>query len=89
MRYPGWKEVRNGGLLKLAAAEYDVFITNDASIPYQQHIRDLGLCVIVLGAPSNKLEDIRPLLPRVLRLVWAVKPGKVRFVQDEPELPGL
>jgi hypothetical protein len=48
----GWEQVRNGALLRLAATQFDVFITVDTNLPYQQNADNLEAAVIVLrGRP--------------------------------------
>ncbi|QDU90221.1 hypothetical protein Pla175_36230 [Pirellulimonas nuda] len=65
--YRGWRGIKNGELLQFAAAEgFDALVTNDTNLPYQQSQRNLPIAVIVLKAPSNDFEDIRPLVPKLL-----------------------
>lgn len=59
----GWGGVKNGRLLRQAAAEFDVLLTMDRGIEYQQNLEGLDLCVIVLSAVSNDLDDLLPLVP--------------------------
>ena len=56
----GWAGSRNGDLLKKAAEEFDVFVTVDRNLYFQQNLRDLPLAVIVLRVASNRLHDLRP-----------------------------
>lgn len=59
----GWEHVKNGALLRLASTRFDVFITVDKDLPYQQNINDLAIAVIILRARSTRLPDLRALLP--------------------------
>jgi predicted nuclease of predicted toxin-antitoxin system len=62
-----WGGVQNGELLTLAAAEgFDVVITKDTGMPYEQNIEKLPCSIVVLVAPTNELDDIRPLVPVLL-----------------------
>jgi predicted nuclease of predicted toxin-antitoxin system len=62
-----WKGVQNGELLALAAANgFDVVITKDTGMPYQQNTERLPCSIVVLEAPTNELEDIRPLVPGLM-----------------------
>lgn len=61
----GWSGVKNGDLLRLAAASFDVFITVDKNLPYQQSLATLPLAVIVLDAQSNDLPALLPLVPKL------------------------
>jgi len=67
---------KNGELLALAAGHFDVFLTVDAGIEYQQNLGSLALGVIALKARSNRIEDLRPLMPRVRQLLGTVAPGR-------------
>jgi Domain of unknown function (DUF5615) len=63
----GWAGLKNGALLKRAAtAGFEVFITSDQNIEFQQDLKKAELFVVVLVAPTNKLEDLLPLVPPVL-----------------------
>jgi hypothetical protein len=69
----GWAGKKNGDLLRLAVGTFEVFITIDASLAFQQDVPGLALAVVTLSARSNRLEDLRPLMPRV-REVLATRP---------------
>ncbi len=56
----GWSGVTNGDLLRLAAASFDVFVTADQNLQYQQNLSALPLAVAVLVARDNQLESLRP-----------------------------
>ncbi|NOZ38731.1 MAG: hypothetical protein GXP24_00715 [Planctomycetes bacterium] len=62
----GWAGKKNGELLRLAAAEFDVFITVDNNLPDQQNLQLYDLAVAVLVAPTNRLADLQPLVPQLL-----------------------
>jgi|SRR5580658_4167157 hypothetical protein len=59
----GWAGVKNGELLRLAAAEFDLLITVDRNLEYQQSFEGLSLAVIVVHASSNDIAVLRPLMP--------------------------
>lgn len=61
----GWGGIKNGRLLQLAAAEFDVLLTMDRGIAYQQNLSGLDLCLIVLSAVSNDIDDLLPLVPSI------------------------
>lgn len=73
----GWSGVKNGQLLRRAEAEFDVLITVDQNLSFQQRLIDFDLAVIVLSASSNRLQDLLPLVPQILNKVPSVKPGHV------------
>ncbi len=70
-----WHGKKNGELLRLAAAEFDIFVTMDGGIPYQQNLAGHELAVIVLQAVSNRLADLLPLVPELLDCLEAARSG--------------
>jgi hypothetical protein len=76
--YLGWAGVKNGELLRRAAADgFDVMITNDNGVPYQQNLQTLAVALIVLSSPSNDIDDLRPLVPDILRRLQSLVPRTV------------
>ncbi len=61
----GWSGVKNGRLLALAATEFDVFVTVDKNLPYQQDMAALPIAVVILDAVSNELPFLLPLVPKL------------------------
>lgn len=76
----GWAGVKNGALLQFAATRFDVLLTVDRSLEYQQNFSGLTIAVIVIDAPSNDIEVLRPLMPKVLEALTKAKPGVVTHV---------
>lgn len=68
---------KNGELLRLADGNFDVFVTIDAGIPYQQNLAGNRMAIIMLSARSNRLTDIEPLLPKILELLQTIGPGQI------------
>jgi predicted nuclease of predicted toxin-antitoxin system len=67
VEYMGWKNVENGELLAVAAASgFDVMLTTDRGLQYEQHQETLPLSVVILRAKTNKLEDLAPLVEQQL-----------------------
>jgi hypothetical protein len=58
-RQMGWSTSENGELLALEAKEFDVFITVDPNLSFQQHLPAFTIAVIVLRAVSNRLAHLR------------------------------
>ena len=73
----GWSGIKNGPLLHRAAQEFDVFLTVDQGIEYQQNPVGLALAIIVMVAASNDIDDLRPLMPHVRESLDNVSPGTV------------
>jgi len=83
----GWQGLKNGALLTRAAEHFDVFLTADQNLRYQQSLRGFDIGVVVLAAVSNRLPDLTPLLPEASSACTEVGPGEVRVVQAPgPEL---
>jgi hypothetical protein len=61
----GWASLSNGALLRQAAETFDVMLTADQNIEFQQNLSTLTLAVVVLVADSNRLESLEPLVPAV------------------------
>ena len=79
-RHMGWTVIKNGELLTLAARDFDVFITVDRNLAFQQNLTDFPIAVIVLEARTNRLADLRALVPLLLRAPPSARPGKVERV---------
>jgi hypothetical protein len=79
-RQMGWSAIRNGELLALAAQAFDVFVTVDRNLSFQQNVPALALAVVVLRAKTNRLADLRPLVPDLLAALSTVRPGQVAWV---------
>ena len=79
----GWGGKKNGELLSLAAKTYQVFITVDRNLYFQQNLSTLNIAVLVLAARTNRLADLRPLAPDVLLELSVLKPGQVSIIPRE------
>ncbi len=79
----GWGGIRNGELLeKMRQERFDVFITGDRNLQFQQHLPAAGVVVVVLRAGSTRLAETLPLMRQVLALLPNSKPGTVTFVPE-------
>lgn len=76
----GWTGVKNGELLQLASKEFDLLLTVDRNLEYQQNFSGLALALVVIHAPSNDIEVLRPLMPAVLEAIPKAKHGVVTHV---------
>ena len=72
----GWAGIKNGRLLAAAEKEFDVFVTVDRNLSFQQHLPKFNIAVLVLRARSNRLSDLRPLVPAILAGFAALKAGE-------------
>jgi hypothetical protein len=73
----GWSGRRNGDLLRLAEPDFDVFLTVDRNLSFQQDLGRFNLAVVVLAARSNHLRELRPLISHVLVVCRDIRPGQV------------
>ena len=73
--FMGWNGKQNGELLATAAtAGFDVLVTTDQNIEHQQNLSTLPLSVVILVAPSNDIDDVRPLVPALLSALSSLPP---------------
>ena len=79
----GWAGIQNGELLRLAQAQFDVFVTVDCNLSFQQHLPQFTIAVIVLQAPTNRLKDLRPLIPQLQHMVLSAPKGQVSLVGEK------
>jgi hypothetical protein len=79
-RQMGWTAIKNGELLTLASAQFDVFLTVDRNLSFQQNLPALAIAVVVLRATSNRLAELRKLVPQLLASLEATRAGVVTFV---------
>jgi len=77
----GWSGIHNGALLTRAAGLFDFFVTVDRNLAFQQRIEVLPFAVLVLRARTNRLVDLRQLVPLLLRVLPIVRPGEVKWVE--------
>ncbi len=80
----GWSAKKNSELLRLAAGEFDVFLTMDRGVEFQQSVQNLSIAILIIRAPSNRFEDLQPLIPEVQETVKGIHPGQVIRVGSRP-----
>ena len=54
-----------------------MFITNDSSVEFQQNVKRIGIAVIAIVGVRNRMEDLRPLIPRILETLSVIQSGDV------------
>ncbi|MEK7702677.1 MAG: DUF5615 family PIN-like protein [Nitrospirota bacterium] len=80
-RQMGWSTIDDGELLALAEKNFDVFITVDRNLSFQQNLMMFDVVVIVLCANSNRLADLRPLVPKLLTSIPRAQRGVPQFIR--------
>lgn len=76
----GWAGIKNGALLTLAENEFDVFVTVDRNLSFQQNLPKFNIAVLVLHATSNRLDDLKPLAPEILSTLPTLAKGAARHI---------
>ena len=77
VRDAGFGSKTNGELLALAEGSFEVFISIDKNIRYQQNLTNRRIAVLVLCAFSNDVGDLIPLIPEALAALKSIQPGQV------------
>lgn len=86
LKTAGLKGLANGELL--AAAElrgFEVLITVDKNIQYQNNFTGRKIAVVVIRVFRNKFSFVLPHVPEALRVLELIRPGEIRYV-GEPRL---
>jgi len=79
----GWSGKKNGELLKLAEQNFDVFITIDQNLVYQQKLFDKQIAVIVLSAVTNRYLDVKQLMPKVDAVLSKINKGEIILIENK------
>ena len=79
----GWDTYQNGALLAAAESQFDVFLTVDQNIPYQQNMSGRNLTLVIVKAKNNRLPTLAQSMPDVTRLLATILPGQVYRVQQD------
>ena len=76
----GWKSKQNGELLILASSQFEAFVTTDRNLAFQQNVQRVNIAVVVLTAQTNRLIDLQPIVPALLKVLPFLKKGEVREI---------
>jgi hypothetical protein len=77
VRDAGWEGLTNGKLLERAEKQFDVFLTADRNLRFQQNVSSFNIAVIVLETRSTRLVDTMQLIPQLLVSLTTIQPGQV------------
>lgn len=86
----GWSGKKNGELLSLAEGKFDVLVTLDKNMQFQQNLRGRKIAVLFVGARSNDFDDILPHLPECFAALESIQPGqmvRVGWVKERRRRP--
>jgi hypothetical protein len=81
-RQMGWTAITNGALLALVSQHFDVFVTVDRNLAFQQNLEALPIAVVVLRAKSNRLAELRLLIPALIAALDDIEPRTLRIVEQ-------
>lgn len=73
----GWSGKKNGELLTLADALFDLLLTLDKNLPYQQDLTTKRIAVLIVRARSNRIQDLIPVIPECLTALASIQPRQV------------
>jgi hypothetical protein len=72
---------KNGELLELAQGRFDLFLTVDQNLQFQQNLLESKIAILLLIVPDNSIDSILPLLPRIESALASVRPGEFRIIE--------
>jgi hypothetical protein len=79
----GWNGLKNGELLAKAQNDFDVFVTGDRNLTFQQDLIKFDIAVVLLQAESIQLVHLLPLIPKVLTALPTLARGQVVCISTE------
>jgi len=77
VRQAGYGAKKNGELVSLMEGRWDVLLTNDRNIKYQQNMDGRNVSILILCAKSNRIKDLLPLMPACARALLSISPGRI------------
>ena len=77
VRRAGYGSKKNGELLTLAEGHWDVLLTTDRNIKYQQNMTGRSVSILILRAKSNRMKDLVPLMPACAKALLSIHAGRV------------
>lgn len=78
----GWAGLANGELLRRARDQFDIFVTMDQNLQYQQNLKAIGMPVVLIHARSSRMVDLQPRVPAIWRR--SLLPSRVRCAALAP-----
>jgi predicted nuclease of predicted toxin-antitoxin system len=77
VRKAGFGSKKNGELLRLAEGRWDVLLTSDRNIKYQQNMTGRNVSIVILCAKSNRMKDLLPLMAACAQVLVSIQPGHI------------
>jgi hypothetical protein len=75
----GWRGIKNGALLDLMAGQFQVLITADKNLPFQQNLKKRQISIVIL--PTNDVPSVIALLPQIEQAIAAISPGEFKQLE--------
>ena len=88
VRAEGWLGTRNGTLLGRADKHFDALVSMDQGLAHQQNRSGLQLRIVIIRAPSNRVEHLRPLISSIVSTLDGMQPGQLEVIQTPRWLIG-
>ena len=76
----GFKGLKNGQLLEASAGEFDVLVTVDQNLRYQQNLKNFEIAILILQAARSTYPMLKPLVPKALKKLKSIAPGDITVV---------
>jgi len=83
----GWAGIKKGDLLELAEKQFEVFVTVDRNLSFQQNLPNFNFAVIVLRCRSDRIQDLRLLVPELLGSLPTARQGDVIWIGKTENWP--
>lgn len=80
-RFAGLNNVDDDELLDRITGRFDALVTMDANLAFQQNTASRPFAIIILCARTNRIGDLKPLVPNLLSVLSSIEPGQVREVK--------
>ena len=82
-RYAGLAGLKNGDLLTAAeTTKFDVLLTVDQGIEYQQNLTGRSIAIIIFRTKSNRLKDLLPHVLACLAYIESIQPGQIVRIES-------
>ena len=78
----GWRTIEDRPLLELVQGNFDVFVTIDRSLEYQQNLRKLDFGIVIVHVPKNRIACYEPIFGQILAAAEDARPGRVLHVRS-------
>ncbi|MFN0140619.1 MAG: DUF5615 family PIN-like protein [Pyrinomonadaceae bacterium] len=77
----GFKGLKNGELLQAASATFDVLVTVDQNLQFQQNLKDFDVAILVLKARRSAYPFLKPLIPAALDALKLIEKGEIVVIE--------